>query len=199
MNLGHKGISTQGTCQICGKAPETIHLALLPGILSIRYGSFGLRKPKSPFTVYWSFLDSSLHLISEGCLGALESFLATAWAIWFNRNQILHDELGSHPRQILELGRNMLAKYKAATTSDPSPQTSPQSWLKPPKGHFKINVDGASANDGCHSCIRVIIKDDKGHPVAALSKILQSHFFAEVTKMLALEQGVLLAQEMELS
>ena len=59
-------------------------------------------------------------------------------------------------------------------------------------------MDGSSANDGSHSSIEVIIRDDKGHPVAALSKVLQSHYFAEVVEMLALEQGVLLAQEMEL-
>ena len=66
-------------------------------------------------------------------MGALESFFATAWEIWFNRNQILHDELGSHLRQILELGRNMLAEYKVATTSDPpSLKASPTKMVKVP-------------------------------------------------------------------
>ena len=62
-----------------------------------------------------------------------------------------------------------------------------------------IIVDGASANDGSNSSIRVIIKDDKGHPIAALSKFLQAHYPTEVVEMLALEQGVLLAQEVALS
>ena len=62
-----------------------------------------------------------------------------------------------------------------------------------------IIVDGASTNDGSNSDIRVIIKDDKGHPIAALSKVLQAHYLAKVVEMLALEQGVLLAQEMALS
>ena len=62
-----------------------------------------------------------------------------------------------------------------------------------------IIVDGASTNDGSNSNIRVIIKDDKGHPIAALSKFLQAHYPTEVVEMLALEQGVLLAQEVALS
>ena len=69
----------------------------------------------------------------------------------------------------------------------------------PPHETFKINVDGASANDGSNSSIRVIIRDDKGHPIAALSKVLQAHYLAKVVEMLALEQGVLLAQEVALS
>ena len=113
-------------------------------------------------------MDSVLKLLLEGCFKALESFFPTVLAIWFNRNQVIHNEIGSHPRQILEIGKNII-------------------------------VDGASTNDGSNSNIRVIIKDDKGHPIAALSKFLQAHYPTEVVEMLALEQGVLLAQEVALS
>ena len=97
------------------------------------------------------------------------------------------------------MGKNIIVDFKETETSDP-PLQRPLS-LSPPPPHetFKINVDGASANDGSNSSIRVIIRDDKGHPIAALSKVLQAHYLAKVVEMLALEQGVLLAQEMALS
>ena len=112
-------------------------------------------------------MDLVLKILLKGCSKDLESFFATTLAILFNKNQVIHNEIGSHPRKILEMGKNII-------------------------------VDGASANDGSNSSIRVIIRDDKGHPIAALSKVLQAHYLAKVVEMLALEQGVLLAQEMAL-
>ena len=71
-------------------------------------------------------------------------------------------------------------------------------WSPPPPGVFKINVDGASSNlEGIFS-IGVIIRDCKGETVVALCKPLQSHYPAELVEVLAMEQGILLAQELHL-
>ena len=70
-------------------------------------------------------------------------------------------------------GRSILTNFKEAITSNPPPQRPlPFGWLKPPNGYFKVNVDGAYANDDSHSSVGVIIRDDKGHPIATLSKVL---------------------------
>lgn len=45
-------------------------------------------------------------------------------------------------------------------------------WEAPPSGMFKINVDGATSNDGRPSSVEVMIRDSKGNLVAALSKVL---------------------------
>ena len=44
-----------------------------------------------------------------------------------------------------------------------------------------------------------IIRDCKGDTIAALCKPLQSHFSTELVEVFALEQGVLLAQDMQLT
>ena len=64
---------------------------------------------------------------------------------------------------------------------------------------YKINVDGAIAGEGNLSCVGVVIRDCRGLVVAACSKVLNGAFAAEVTEALAVEEGVRLAKELELS
>ena len=59
---------------------------------------------------------------------------------------------------------------------------------------YKINVD-----DGRPSNVGVIIRNSKGEPIAALSKILKGQYLSLETEIVALEKGILLAKELELS
>lgn len=74
----------------------------------------------------------------------------------------------------------------------------PSKWIPPPPGMFKVNVDGASSELENTSSVGVIIRDSKGQVVAALCMSLQSCYSVEVTEIIALEQCVLLAQELQL-
>ena len=69
----------------------------------------------------------------------------------------------------------------------------------PPPDVLKINVDGSSSDLKDSSCIGVIIRDCKGQTVVAFCKPLQSHFSAELVEMFAVEQGISLARELQLS
>ena len=61
-------------------------------------------------------------------------------------------------------------------------------------------MDGASSIDGSRvSGVGVIICDELGRVVAALCKALPLHYPVEWMEFFAMEQGVLLAQEMNLS
>ena len=78
-----------------------------------------------------------------------------------------------------------------------STQPSNGGWAAPPPGFFKINVDGTSSLDGQGvSGVGVIIRDANGDVFAALCKAFPMHYSAEWTELFAMEQGVLLAQEM---
>ena len=93
-----------------------------------------------------------------------------------------------------------LEDFKKANSLALTPPSHPSSrWETPPQGVFKINVDGATSNLGNNSSIGVIIRDCNGHVVLALSKYLQGKFVADRVEALAVEQGVLLAQELQLS
>ena len=81
----------------------------------------------------------------------------------------------------------------------PPMQSNSMSWFVPLPGVFKINVDGAcSLDSGVCSGVGVVIRDGTGTVIAALSKLLPANFPAEWMELYAIEQGLLLAQEMEL-
>ena len=99
------------------------------------------------------------------------------------------------------MARSSIDDFSIAATSDlatPRPTLS-TCWSPPPYGVYKINVDGASSNLDGSSSIGVIIKDCKGDTIAVLCKPFQSHYPVELMEVLALEQGVLLAQDLQLT
>ncbi|XP_023920453.1 uncharacterized protein LOC112031983 [Quercus suber] len=99
------------------------------------------------------------------------------------------------------MAKNSFEEFNDAATLDLfHPRTShTHCWSPPPPGVFKINVDGSSSDIEESSSIGVIIRDCKGQIVAAFCKPLQSHYTAELVEVFALEQGIRLAQESQLS
>ena len=99
-----------------------------------------------------------------------------------------------------QLATCTLEDFRKANSLAPTPPGHPSSrWETPPQGVFKINVDGVTSDQGNNSSIGAIIRDCNGHVVVALSKYLQGRFAADQVEALAVEQGILLAQELQLS
>ena len=48
-------------------------------------------------------VDVALKILDAGSPGDLETLFATAWAIWFNRNQVVHEAKCSPHSQIWNL------------------------------------------------------------------------------------------------
>uniref|UniRef100_A0A7N2MDW6 RNase H type-1 domain-containing protein n=1 Tax=Quercus lobata TaxID=97700 RepID=A0A7N2MDW6_QUELO len=85
--------------------------------------------------------------------------------------------------------------YSASWDFDPT-RPAPSKWVLPPPRIHKVNVDGASSKQDNFSSVGLAIRDSNGQVVAALCLPLQSYYSAELTEIFALEQGVLLAQEL---
>ena len=64
---------------------------------------------------------------------------------------------------------------------------------------MKINVDGATFEDGRNSSVGAVIRDSCGAVIAACGKFLQGQFSVSKVEALAMESGILLAQGMKLS
>ena len=142
-----------------------------------------------------------MHFFAHKPSHDLELFFTVAWAIWFNRNKVIHDDMCSSPSQIWQMAKILLEDFNDAASSDfctPSPSQL-HSWSPPLPGVLKINVDGSSSDLEDSSYIGVIIRDCKGKTVAAFCKPLQSHFSVELAEVFAVEQGISLARELQLS
>ncbi|KAK9983741.1 hypothetical protein SO802_033266 [Lithocarpus litseifolius] len=129
----------------------------------------------------------------------LETLVVTAWAIWYNRNQWVHESKKQNACQIWDFASSLLQDYKEAVKFfQLGPSTCKLSWKKPPMGVYKINVDGATSEKGRKSSIGMIIRDYKGEAVAGLCKLLPGNFTVVETEALAVEASILLAKELGL-
>ena len=94
---------------------------------------------------------------------------------------------------------SMVSDYKEAVKfCGLGPSACEVSWKKSQAGAFKINIDGATADDGRWSSIRVVIRDSKGEVTVALCRVLPSCFSMDEIEALAIKAGILLARELDL-
>ena len=100
----------------------------------------------------------------------------------------------------MAIGKNVSEDFVSSASWDfGQPRATPSSWVPPPSGFLKINVDWASSELDSFSSVGVVIRDCKGDVVAALCKPFQTCFSAELTEVFALEHGILLAHELQLT
>ena len=145
-------------------------------------------------------LDIALKILNEGTAQDLEIFLVTSWTIWYCRNKNVFENLSYSDEQIWFYANTMRWEFKEATAVYCQSQNNEATrWEVPPLGWVKINVDGATSNDGRPSSVGVIIRDSKGETVAALCEVLQGQYLSLETEIVALEKGILLAKEMALT
>ena len=71
-------------------------------------------------------------------------------------------------------------------------------WIAPPRGSFKINVDGATSENERNSSVGVVIRDVNSKVLAACCNYLQGQYFVEEVEAMAIERGLLLAKEYKL-
>ena len=200
-NMAAKGIQTSCVCPICDEELESLIHALISCDFALSVWSLWQDCPIEVLLNAKVFNDLVFQISSSPDAKHLEFFFAISWSVWYNKNKLIHDESGLPPLQIREMAKNIVEDFQEATTLDFPPMQSPQcGQVAPPSGYFKVNVDGASSIDGSRvSGVGVIICDELGRVVAALCKALPLHYPVEWMEFFAMEQGVLLAQEMNLS
>ena len=199
-NLSHRGIHCSSFCPLCDKAIEsTAHALFLCDHAKLSWAQWHncLVEVTSSSS---EPIDIALDIIDKGSPSDLELFFTVAWSIWWNHNQVVHEDSGTPPSQVWEMANIFLGEYKDACSLPIfSPAPAPTTWQAPPLGFFKINVDGAALDDGKPSCIGVVIHDCRGFLIAASNKILPTPISVEITEATALQEGVLLASEMGIS
>ena len=70
-------------------------------------------------------VDVALKILDAGSPGDLETLFATAWAIWFNRNQVVHEAKCIPHSQIWNLVMRTQEDYKNAVLYNHVQQLAP--------------------------------------------------------------------------
>ncbi|KAK9989340.1 hypothetical protein SO802_029579 [Lithocarpus litseifolius] len=144
--------------------------------------------------------DVVMQILENGTSHDLELFFVTAWSIWYNWNQVVHEAVELPLAQIWGYAQRLMSDFRGAISATLLSQQSPEvGWAAPPLNTYKVNVDGATSENGKPSSIGIVIRDCKGCVVAARGEILPATYSAEVIEAFAIEEGVVLACELKLS
>ncbi|KAK9991321.1 hypothetical protein SO802_026306 [Lithocarpus litseifolius] len=144
--------------------------------------------------------DVALAILKNGTTCDLEVFFGVAWAVWYNRNQAAFESKCHMLDQIWRFARSFLQDYKGALVAlNMNPAEKNNRWTSPPPGIVKINVDGATSEDGRNSNVGAVIRDSCGAVIVACGKFLQGQFSVSEVEALAVESGILLARDMNLT
>ena len=97
-NMNIRGITNGKTCLICGSDLENITHAILRCNSTSQVWDFWADNPIRASKNSLNFQDSSMFILNQKSTKDLETFFVVAWAIWYNRNKVVHNESNLSPQ-----------------------------------------------------------------------------------------------------
>nr|POE92192.1 hypothetical protein CFP56_53905 [Quercus suber] len=116
-------------------------------------------------------------------------------------NEVWHGGKRRPGPVIVRCSLKLLEDFQSANERPCKPRIEDQpsvAWKPPPLGSFKVNINGALFSKTKQSGVGVMVCDEKGNVIAAMSRKLDLPLGALETKAKALEIGVKFAEEVGL-
>ncbi|XP_059441727.1 uncharacterized protein LOC132174030 [Corylus avellana] len=157
-NLKRRGVLEEELCFFCCQERETAHHILwaCPSAQDV-----------------WGLSIRKLQKCSLHC-----STILTSKEIWQRRNCILHGGKFTHPIVVANLARDRLLQFSQANTlvincGDLGAAETKTKWQAPP-GFYKVNWDIALSTVNNCMGIGVIVRDERGHVLAAKNQTIHA-------------------------
>ncbi|KAK7825031.1 putative ribonuclease h protein, partial [Quercus suber] len=172
-NLLKRHITTDDKCEECGKESEPIyHLFWFCDKAKEVWAN---TKLVFPFQIgrTWGFVDMVWQIVRSASVSPnlLEKVAAICWGIWKNRCEVWH---GGHRRSSSDIARRSLIFLEefqvASKLSNPPIIKENIKWSPPAVGRYKLNVDGANFSQIKATSLGMVLCDDAGLVVAAISE-----------------------------
>ena len=128
-----------------------------------------------------------------------ERLACTAWCIWKNRNAAKFEGKIKQAKEIAFEAHALVEEFKGQL--EVQRQRAPPrtvGWTPPRKGWYKVNVDGAVFEESGSCGIGVVIREERGLLMGAISKKLELPLGALEVEAKAFEEGILLVGDLGL-
>ena len=183
------------TCEQCGKCSETTsHILLHYDKSSSVWVACGLVMEKDySFVVMLWKVSKDLGLADVN----LTHFMAISWNIWNDRNGVRHGEVPKTVSNLVLEATRIVEEYKALQDCHiPATNPLPTLWIPPMPSAYKANVDGAVFNAFSIAGLGVLIRDDRGRVVGAMSQNFHALLGPLEAEPKAMEAAVLFARDL---
>ena len=97
-NMNIIGITNSRTCPICGSEPENITHAILRCDFTTQVWNLWAENPLRVGQNSLNFQDLAMLILTQKSTQDLETFFDVAWAIWYIRNKVVHNESNLSPQ-----------------------------------------------------------------------------------------------------
>ena len=196
--LTARKVVSDSSCGFCGGFESSGHALWDCEIAAGVWREIGLKLPKLNQPMK-DFTDVVWTLYEKNGVSDWELFVITAWMIWNNKNTFKHEGKCKDPKKIAMEAKEY-AKEVAEESLPPTcgTATGRVSWRPPQNGRYKVNVDGAVFSRLKSSGIGIVIRNEDGLIMGAMSKNLPVPLGALEVEAKALEGGIELARDLGL-
>ena len=129
----------------------------------------------------------------------IEKVIMVAWSLWKNRNELRNRGVKKSATRIGYDALEYLAEYQECVAEPVQRRdVQPEFWKPPLREKFKINIDGAVFADQKATSVGVLIRDEEGNIIGALSKKIWAPLKAIEIEAKAVEVGLQFAKDLSI-
>ena len=174
-NLLRRKVVKEPFCPICGNEPETVLHALWSCPTAIDVWGNSTKSIQKYSSTGKSFLCIAEDIMEKGGNEDFGLFVQLARQIWYRRNKWVHEGLFIDPNALLNNTKEQLENYKRLQEKGPQGERREtpdrvNKWMAPSHGWYKANWDVAIDKSKERVGVGVILRDERGQVLAAMSK-----------------------------